>query len=118
MKSTAPREGITGDQRAPDLGNNPSAKLISEILHEHHKTALYRIDQELKALLWEPSMAAFAIIEEFLDCVLRAKNVESSWNIFLYDHREMIWCQEFRWQHLLSRVKQFAQPSTLSLMSV
>lgn len=115
---TAPREGIGGDRRAPDLGDNPSAELISEVLYTLHGEALYKIDQELRDLLWEPSMAAFAIIEEFLDCVLRAKNVESSWSNFLYDHREMIWCQEFRWQHLLSRVKQFAQPSTLSLMLV
>ena len=113
---TAPREGIEGQCCAPDLGPTPNAEGISEMLHTLHGEALYKINEELQDLLWEPSMSAFSIIEEFLDCVLRAKDVEDSWKIFLWDHREKIWTNEFMWQHLISNLNEFRASSKLTLI--
>ena len=49
----------------------------------------------LKDLLCEPSQAAFAIVEEFLDRIFRAADVESEWQIFLYEVRSLVWRDEF-----------------------
>ncbi|NEX17932.1 MAG: hypothetical protein C1943_15260 [Halochromatium sp.] len=113
---TAPREGITGERCAPELGQNPSAETIAEMLITLHSEALYKIDEELQDLLWEPSMSLFSITEEFLDCVLRAENVESSWRKFLWNHREKIWKNEFKWQHLISFFQEYSKPGKLTLI--
>jgi len=112
---TAPRVGITGAQRAPDLGENPSEDMIAEMLQELQSEALYKINEELQDLLWEPSMSAFSIVEEFLDCVLRAEDVESSWRTFLWDHREKIWTDEFQWQQLITKLCEYSESSNLAL---
>ncbi|MBB1127161.1 hypothetical protein [Thiospirillum jenense] len=113
---TAPREGIAGAECAPDLGPNPSAEAIAEMLQTLHDEALYKINEELRDLLWEPSMSAFSVIEEFLDCVLRAEDVETSWRNFLWDHREKVWANEFKWQNLVASLSAFSTPNRLSVM--
>lgn len=112
---TAPREGISGERCAPELGENPSTELIAEMLKELHSEALYKINEELQDLLWEPSMSLFSIVEEFLDSVLRAENVESSWGKFLWVHRDKIWTNEFKWQHLITNIQEYSKPKVLAL---
>lgn len=114
---TAPREGIRGSQCAPEPGNDPTVEVFFEMLQGLHAEALYNIEAELKKLLWEPSMAAFAVVEEFLDSVTKSEGVESSWKKFLWSYREKIWHQEFRWQYLVSRLQEFAKPGCLSMVS-
>ncbi len=43
----------------------------------------------------EPSQAGFAIVEEFMDRVLRAKEVKNEWRIFLEEIRHDVWPNEF-----------------------
>lgn len=112
---TAPREGISGERCAPELGQNPSAETIAEMLKELHSEALYKINEELQDLLWEPSMSLFSITEEFLDSVLRAENVESSWRKFLWYHREKVWVNEFKWQHLIASVNEYSKPGKFAM---
>ena len=57
--------------------------------------ALYECELALEELLCEPSQAAYAIVEEFVDRVLRAKDVKNEWLIFLQEVRSDIWSAEF-----------------------
>ena len=112
----APSEGIAREQCAPDLGPNPTSETIAEILHTLHSEALYKISEELEDLLWEPSMSALAITEEFVDSVLRAEDIETSWRNFLWEHREKIWMNQFSWRHLITKLSEYLKPKNLTLI--
>jgi hypothetical protein len=60
-----------------------------------YKEALDCCEKELKALLDEPSFAAFAIAEEFVDRILLAKNIRDEFWNFLWQYRKDIWPETF-----------------------
>ena len=60
-----------------------------------HAEALYECEAALDELLCEPSQAAYAIVEEFVDRILRAEGVKDDWQIFLEEIRSEIWSAEF-----------------------
>jgi hypothetical protein len=78
------------------LSKSPSAEQVLTNLKTAHAQAVYKCENALEDLLAEPSQAAFAIVEEFLDCILRAADVESEWRIFLDDVRSIVWQAEFQ----------------------
>ncbi len=75
------------------LSQSPNASQVLECLHTAHSEAIYRCENALEDLLNEPSQAAFAIVEEFIDRVLRAAGVEDEWRIFLDRTRSQIWSE-------------------------
>jgi len=77
------------------LSNLPSVQEILINLQTLHAEALYECESALEELLCEPSQAAYAIVEEFVDRVLRAKDVYKEWLIFLQEVRSDIWSAEF-----------------------
>ena len=87
------------DRLTPDetihLSKSPSAQEILDILETLQSEALYECESALEELLCEPSQAAYAIVEEFVDRVLRAKDVKNEWLIFLQEVRSDIWAAEF-----------------------
>ena len=87
------------DRLTPDetihLSKSPSAQEILDILETLQAEALYECELALEELLCEPSQAAYAIVEEFVDRVLRAKDVKNEWLIFLQEVRSDIWSAEF-----------------------
>ena len=87
------------DRLTPDetihLSKSPSAQEILDILKTLQSEALYECELALEELLCEPSQAAYAIVEEFVDRVLRAKDVKNEWLIFLQEVRSDIWAAEF-----------------------
>lgn len=87
------------DRLTPDetihLSKSPSAQEILDILETLHAEALYECELALEELLCEPSQAAYAIVEEFVDRVLRAKDVKNEWLIFLQEVRSDVWSAEF-----------------------
>ena len=87
------------DRLTPDetihLSKSPSAQEILDILETLQAEALYECELALEELLCEPSQAAYAIVEEFVDRVLRAKDVKNEWLIFLQEVRSDIWAAEF-----------------------
>ena len=87
------------DRLTPDetihLSKSPSAQEILGILETLQAEALYECELALEELLCEPSQAAYAIVEEFVDRVLRAKDVKNEWLIFLQEVRSDIWSAEF-----------------------
>lgn len=74
---------------------NPSPAQIGDCLRSLQAEAVYKCDAALNDLLAEPNQAAFAIVEEFVDRVLRAKSAKNEWRVFLEGVRSEIWPEEF-----------------------
>ncbi|MEC4813281.1 MAG: hypothetical protein SAK29_08435 [Scytonema sp. PMC 1069.18] len=68
---------------------------ILEALDEFYKAAVRRCENALRNFLSEPNQAAFAMVEEFVDQVLRAEGVQDEWRVFLEEMRSEIWPNEF-----------------------
>ena len=68
---------------------------ILEAVDEFYKAAVRRCENALKSFLSEPNQAAFAMVEEFVDQVLRAEGVQDEWRVFLEEMRSEIWPKEF-----------------------
>lgn len=60
----------------------------------------------MKSFLKEPTQAAFAIIDEFVDLVLRAEKVEQEWQIFLRDFALIIWEEELSSEIANNKIKK------------
>ena len=89
-------DGLTPDRTTLKLSKtSPSAKEAIDNLTTLQAEALYNCETALEDLLCEPSQAAFAIVEEFGDRVLRAEGVKDEWQIFLEEVRADIWPTEF-----------------------
>ena len=78
------------------LSNTPSAEQVLLNLKTAYFQAAYNCENVLNDVLREPSQAAFAIVEEFLDRILRVRNVKNEWFIFLYEYRSEIWPSVFK----------------------
>lgn len=88
-------DGLTPDETTLKLSASPSAKEILANLKALHGEAVYHCETALENLLCEPSQAAFAIVEEFVDRVLRAEGAKTEWRIFLEEVRSEVWQTEF-----------------------
>ncbi len=89
---------------------------ILEKLQQLHQEAVNKSEQALKQILCEPSTDAYFMLEEFVDRVLRSKDVELEWRIFLRQESDKVW-SEFRqieqrvqqqqiWRTLVERAKE------------
>jgi hypothetical protein len=88
------------------LPQNPSAQDVIITLEELHSEAIYKCEIALQDLLSEPSKAAFAIVEEFVDRVLRAEGVKRDWRKFLREFRAQVWPDDFQLLGENTRVRQ------------
>ncbi|MGP1388028.1 MAG: hypothetical protein ACTS2F_31115 [Thainema sp.] len=86
---------LTPDETTLQLSKSPSAQEILVSLQTLHAEALYECEAALDELLCEPSQAAYAIVEEFVDRILRAEGVKDDWQIFLEEIRSEVWSTEF-----------------------
>lgn len=107
------------------LPKSPDAEQVQDCLKTAHAEAVYKCENALEDLLDEPSQAAFAIVEEFIDRILRAAGVEDEWRIFLDEFRSQVW-SEFQeldrlrtihreWLNSVEQVALSNQPSSLQL---
>ncbi|KYC36127.1 hypothetical protein WA1_41035 [Scytonema hofmannii PCC 7110] len=82
-------DGLTPNEPvAPKLTGATSAEQVLLNLKIAHAETLSKCENALKQLLSEPNQAAYAIVEEFFDTILRRTNIESEWRIFLQNGRE------------------------------
>lgn len=88
-------DDLTPDETSLQLSASPSATEILSYLNSLHAEAVYKCETALDDLLAEPNQAAFAIVEEFLDRILRAKEVKKEWSIFLQEFHSQVWVKEF-----------------------
>jgi len=73
------------------LSISPSAQQVLSNLKTSHKEAVFKCENALEDLLCEPSQAAFAIVEEFLDRIFRAVDMDIEWRLFLQEVRSQVW---------------------------
>jgi energy-coupling factor transporter ATP-binding protein EcfA2 len=100
-------DGLTPNEPATlQLSTSPSAQQVFLNLKTAHAKAVYNCENALENLLCEPSQAAFAIVEEFLDRILRAEDVDSEWRIFLDDVRSEVWPDEFKQLNERTRMRR------------
>ena len=86
--------------------SSPPHEKIESNLKKAQAEAVNNCEKELNNLLKEPSQAGFAIIEEFVDRVLRAENVRMQWEIFLQEIAEDVWSDEYKKSKLGSQLKE------------
>jgi energy-coupling factor transporter ATP-binding protein EcfA2 len=82
---------LTPDKTALLEKKGANAQGILENLNELYQETLFNCENALNGFLSEPSQASFAIVEEFADRVLRAKNARKEWKRFLRPKRGQIW---------------------------
>ena len=99
-------DGLTPDRTTLKLSKSPNSQQIKSNLEALHAEAVFQCETALEEFLSEPSQAAFAIVEEFLDRVLRAEEVEDEWQTFLYQERSLIWPEKFELLGERSRLRQ------------
>lgn len=81
-------------------------KEIQENLQILHAEALYKCKESLNSMLSEPSQAALAIVEEFVDQALRAKGVNKEWRLFLKKQKSKVWSEKFAQLNQQSEIRQ------------
>lgn len=88
-------DGLTPDETPLQISSSPSATEVLANLKTLHAEAVYGCETALENLLCEPSQATFAIVEEFVDRVLRAEGAKAEWRLFLEEVRSFVWQNEF-----------------------
>ena len=84
-------DNLTPDITQLQLSDSPSASEVLSCLISLQAEAVYQCRTALDDLLDEPSQAAFAIVEEFVDRVLRVESIDAEWRIFLAEMRSEVW---------------------------
>ncbi|MBE9129924.1 MULTISPECIES: dynamin family protein [unclassified Coleofasciculus] len=79
----------------PAESRDSKAKEILSYLEVLQDEAVFKCQHALEEFYCEPSQAAFAEVEEFVDQVLRAKDVKDEWQIFLFQEKAKVWSLEF-----------------------
>ncbi|MEH2312339.1 MAG: hypothetical protein V7K35_13290 [Nostoc sp.] len=106
--------------------SSPAEKIVNN-LFKAQAEAVNNCEKELKTLLKEPSQAGFAIVEEFVDRVLRAEGVRTEWQIFLQEVASDVWIDEFGttmertqlrrdWMQRIGEVDHLKQPDALNFL--
>lgn len=78
---------------------------ILNTLQKLHQEAADKSEQALNQILCEPSTDAYFMVEEFVDRVIRAKNVQLEWRIFLRKESLKVWSEFAQIEHRLQQQK-------------
>lgn len=87
---------LTPDTGMAELSSKPSAQEIQDLLTAMHKMSLESLRNELINWPVETNYAIFAIIEKFVDKVLRSENAMDEWQSFYIENRSKIWPENFQ----------------------
>ncbi len=116
---------ITGIE-TPEVRTKMAEEILSclEVLQGE---AVYRCEQALPEIYSEPRKTIFIEVEEFVDQVLRAKDVKNEWQVFLYQERAFIWPAEYgqnregldriEWLKLVEQATQVNQPQKMQFLN-
>jgi len=121
-------DDLTPDKTSLRPSQSPTPKEILECLDEVQKTTLFKCQEALESMYAEPSQAAFAAVEEFIDQVIRAEEAETDWRIFLFEVRSQVWPSEFEpvgegsnvrqeWQQLVVRAETANQSNSMLFLN-
>ncbi|HBB33210.1 MAG TPA: hypothetical protein DDZ80_08530 [Cyanobacteria bacterium UBA8803] len=82
-------------QSIPAESKELKAKEILNYLEVLQEEAVFKCQQALEDFYGEPAQAAFAEVEQFVDRVVRAKEIENEWAAFLFQEKAKVWPFEF-----------------------
>ncbi|BAY26985.1 hypothetical protein NIES2100_68050 [Calothrix sp. NIES-2100] len=99
-------DDITPDRKSLNLTSNPSADEILDKLNLLYEKVKAKCIEELEEFASEPGDAAFGIVEEFVDQVLRSKDAEDAWQDFYENERAQIWASEFAQERKLNEIRK------------
>ncbi len=99
-------DDITPDRKSLNLAPNPTAEEILDKLNLLYDKVKSRCIEELEEFSSEPGDAAFGIVEEFVDQVLRSKDAEDGWQDFYEKERAQIWASEFARERKLNIIRK------------
>ncbi|MEH2256521.1 GTPase domain-containing protein [Nostoc sp.] len=88
------------------LKNNPDAEDVLMKIDRFYDQGLSLCLQELEKFSTEPADAAFGIVEEFVDQVLRSDGAEQGWERFYYQERAQVWDNKFAQERKLNGIRQ------------
>ncbi len=99
------------------VGPNTNADLILNALQIDYDRTVARIKAALEELLYQPSIAAYARIEKFIDNIIYHKDAQKDWKKFLRRVRAKVWAEEIgkleqeqqRQQEWLNSVKRLEE---------
>lgn len=86
--------------------DSPDAEEVMETIETAYAEAISEIRHGLKQMEAEPSQAIFAFVEEFIDRVCRAEEVDQQWSAFMHQIRADIWPEQFSQLAESSRLQQ------------
>jgi hypothetical protein len=70
-------------------------KVIHQVLTVFHRNTVCACREALEKFEGEPSLAAFAVIDEFVDEVVRSKDIDKQWEDFMRERSSEIWPNKF-----------------------
>jgi hypothetical protein len=85
------------------IASNPLS--VQETLEVLHDRVINRLESAFEKWLSEPNQVAEAIVEEFVDNVLRAERAHDEWRSFYLEMRATVWQAEFDQLGALSRLR-------------
>jgi hypothetical protein len=106
---------LTPDVTAVHASTTPSAEEIHAMLESLHGEALYEVQSAFDGWLSEPSQVTFAIVEEFVDQVLRSDGAHDEWRNLYQELRSEIWPREFERFETHSRVRRQWDEAVLNI---
>jgi hypothetical protein len=96
---------LTPDRTA-GLNDKPTADEIQQKLQFFYDKAVSECVSELENFSSEPGDAAFGIVEEFVDQVLRSNNAEDGWEQIYYQARGQVWGNKFAEERKLNDIRK------------
>jgi len=119
---------ITPDKKDVPLPDSPTAEDVLERLIVLHQRVVYDCENALSGMSWEPGLAAFGMVEEFIDQVLRSEDVEDEWIDFLEGEKERVWPEKFgqennllntyqEWQNLVENAAKANQGNLIQFLN-
>ncbi|MCB8777189.1 dynamin family protein [Planktothrix agardhii 1031] len=134
LTNVLPSKNSTGqlvdkpDEILPIVASTTAEEILTALEIKYDK-AVHRIQPALEELLWEPNQAAYAMVEEFVDNIIRQEDVQEEWKNFLMEVRSQVWPEELgqlennhelrdHWLQLVKNVETTNQPELLQFLNV
>ncbi|CAD5945873.1 dynamin family protein [Planktothrix agardhii] len=133
LTNVLPSNNSTGQLLDKDEILRPDASTTAQeiltALEIKYDTAVHRIQPALEELLWEPNQAAYAMVEEFVDNIIRQEDVQEEWKNFLREVRSQVWPEQLgqlennhelrdHWLQLVKNVETTNQPQLFQFLNV
>lgn len=118
---------LTPDLTRTRVDSDDTPADVLGYLQNMYEEAIYNVEAAFKKWLADPNKANFAIVEEFIDQILRAEGAPQAWRNFYRTVRAEVWPNEFKlwsarsqlqkqWQNYLGQAEETNQPGKLTFL--